>query len=283
MRSWLDALFFSNLFIALCAAMAVEQTYLQLGLGWHWDLLTLCVGTATFAQYNFQRLVNLRVLNRETLTPPTIWLARNGRWMLVLTVIALLIAVVTFIQLSREIWLPVIVIFIVSALYAVPIGKFRLREVGLIKLLLIALIWGLVTVTLPMHHAGMEVEGMQHLWLLAQRVAFIAALTLPFDIRDILMDKAYNLKTIPSLIGPHSTQWVCIMLLWVMCAFEGLRQLQDRGSLDWILGAIVLSATISTVAILNQKRWEGRYYYLGMLDGMIVLQVLLVGFAWLLA
>ena len=262
--------------------MAVEQTYLQLGLGWHWDLLTLCVGTATFAQYNFQRLINLRVLNRETLTQPTLWLTRHARWMLTFTVIALVVAVITFIQLSREIWLPVIVIFIVSALYAVPIGKFRLREVGLIKLLLIALIWGLVTVTLPMHHAGMEVEGMQHLWLLTQRVAFIAALTLPFDIRDILMDKAYNLKTIPSLIGRRSTQWVCMLLLLAMCTFEGFRHAAGHanGGIFW---AIVVSAIFSAVAILNQKRWEGRYYYLGILDGMIIVQALLVGLGWLLA
>lgn len=271
MRRGLDALLFSNLFIAVCAALAVEQTYVQLGFGWQWNWLTLCVGMATFAQYNFQRLFTLRVIKRETLTPTTIWLARRWMTMMVLSIGAVCLAIYSFIQLQSDLWLPLIIIAGIAGLYAVPIGNFRLREVGMLKLFLIAVIWGLVTVTLPAFQLGIDVWSNQHGLLLAERILFILALTLPFDARDIFIDAAYDLKTIPSLIGRRATVVLCLGLLIGMVVLEGVRQMMvtEQG---FIFFGLIASAVLSSWVILNQNRWEGRYYYLGLLDGMILLQ-----------
>ena len=94
---------------------------------------------------------------------------------------------------------------IISLTYSLPIiptpsGWKRLRDIKGIKIYAISLVVAFTTSTIPLLLIGnMTVTDIVLLGI--QRFIFILAITIPFDVRDAIMDKRWDLKTIPLLIG----------------------------------------------------------------------------------
>ena len=122
--------------------------------------------------------------------------------------------------LNPIIWLFMIPLTLVALSYAAPIIRrktqlIRIREIGLWKIFLIAIVWTGMTVILP----AVQHEGMQQLtdprswWLAAERGIFILAITIPFDIRDLVNDAKKGVRTIPSSIGTFRAILLSLLLL----------------------------------------------------------------------
>src|SRR5687768_12487782 len=82
-------------------------------------------------------------------------------------------------------------------------GK-RLRDVGWIKILLIGWSWGWLTAFIPAYYFG-NIPLLISIVIAMERMFFIIAITIPFEIRDINIDKSVGLITMPARFGMKET------------------------------------------------------------------------------
>ena len=171
------------------------------------------------------------------------------------------------------------IIGIVSLAYEIPVRGKRLREIGLLKLFLIAFVWGAVTVLMPAVHAGWHWQSANVWLLLAERSLFILAITLPFDLRDVLIDRLLQVETVPSRIGPKATIRLSVGLLAGAWWLELIRVLffQHTALMHWQpLVGLGVALLVATVLIVRKPQMDDDTYYFGLLDGMMLLQAVLV-------
>lgn len=106
----------------------------------------------------------------------------------------------------------------IAALYPLPFILSRkgggLRAIPGLKLILIAGIWAYVTAGIP----GL-MAGTFSMDAVLERFFWTAALTLPFDVRDMQVDSG-SIKTIPHYIGARNTVTLANFFLWMSFFFQ---------------------------------------------------------------
>ncbi len=279
-RQTLDFLLFSNLFIALCAVAQGLVTYQLLNIKPDYPVLGLLF-FSTLALYNFCILL-AKPKNPEN--SPFIrvqWIFAHQRIIISLTLIAILsaLALATFLSLQSQILLAFL--GVISVTYSLPIftlqdKKFGIRNIPGLKLFLIAMVWSTSCVLLPI----LELESSQSiiiparhtLLLIAKRFLFIAAITVPFDIRDLFQDRENSLKTIPVLVGEKNSYLVCqgLLLAYLVLLFL------FTNSFDSNFFGIMLTILLTGWLILKSSRKRDEYYYFLYLDGMMIVQFLML-------
>lgn len=111
--------------------------------------------------------------------------------------------------------------FILGVLYIIPIlGKYRLRDFPFVKLFVVALVWAWATVYLPFVNDLKDYKNLSPFFI--ERLLFIFAITLPFDIRDLELDKIEKVKTLSASLGATYTISLSMTLLiaWAVLAFN---------------------------------------------------------------
>jgi 4-hydroxybenzoate polyprenyltransferase len=175
----------------------------------------------------------------------------------------------------------IIVVLLLGALftawYSQPvalISRKKLREFPHIKIFIIALIWGLVTAAIPAYLAGREPTVILLMFL--ERSVFILALTLPFDVRDYLIDKRQEVKTLPAWMGKKVSLIVAVILLVIVVntLVLGLHLLSIY---SWRSMALLISTNIlSSLFVAFSNKVNSDYYYTGVLDGILIFQPLIL-------
>lgn len=112
---------------------------------------------------------------------------------------------------------------LLTLLYIVPfLGGFQksLRGVSYLKIFVVAGVWSGVTTVIPILVS--EVQSDVNVWLVfAQRMLFVLALILPFEIRDMQLDLE-DVRTLPQKIGVQQTKKLGLVLLLFVLTFEFL-------------------------------------------------------------
>ncbi len=206
---------YTNIFVALCTAALVHSSVVLLDLTS--SRITWFTFFSTLASYNFMRLYQLLDSTRAPKAPLHRWINEHRFLIGALVVIGLSGSAYHFFHFERLTQWFIIPLGGLSFLYAVRLpGKNgrRLREVPGFKIFMIALLWSLVTVTLPAIEAGAfgSVEGAL---LTAERFLFIFAITLPFDIRDLPFD-GKELQTIPQRYGMNGAKGIGLFAILIM-------------------------------------------------------------------
>lgn len=112
---------------------------------------------------------------------------------------------------------------VVTALYIVPfLGGFQknLRGVSYLKIFIVALVWAGVTAVIPLMSNGSAIDSSLML-VFAQRMLFVLALILPFEIRDVQLDLK-DVRTLPQKIGLEQTKKFGFVLLLFVLTIEFL-------------------------------------------------------------
>lgn len=174
---------------------------------------------------------------------------------------------------------------ILSVGYGLPLftigdKKYGLRHIPGLKPFLITLVWTLSCVLLPvlesldLHMTSVTMRDTTI--LIAKRFLLIGALTIPFDIRDLFQDKVTNLKTIPVAWGEKNAYLFCQVLLagYIVLLFI----FRNNGfSMDFF--ALSLTVFLTGWLIFKSKWEKNEYYYFFYMDGVLILQyVILVAF-----
>lgn len=178
-----------------------------------------------------------------------------------------------------------IILGIISVLYALPIlpssrGWIRLRDIGVTKPIVLGITWGLVTAWLPLiipsdDYFALNVD--EHGWLLIVARSFmVVALCVPFDVKDIAYDKAtMAYPTLPVKFGVKVSNYIAIgftliglvaSIIWV--------QVDGWGNI--MLAAMVASTLINCVLLYIVREDSPEWYYTLVLDGLMLLHAAMI-------
>jgi 4-hydroxybenzoate polyprenyltransferase len=238
--------------------------------------------------YNFCILIDKKKDPQSSTYIRIRWFYAHYRIMVSITIVCLLCLVPLFFLISIQSGLLLIFLGVLSFAYGLPLfsvgdHKFGLRNIPGLKPFLITLVWTLSIVLLPILEAqdanSINISMRDSMILLAKRFLFIAALTIPFDIRDLFQDRKANLRTIPVVWGEKNAYLFCQILLggYIVLLFL-FRNI--GANIDFF--ALTLT-TILTGWLIFKSGWQkNEYYYFFYLDGVLILQyVLLLAFSFI--
>ncbi|HYH55730.1 MAG TPA: UbiA family prenyltransferase, partial [Anseongella sp.] len=270
---WFDFLIFSNTFIALCAVAQGWLTYMLLGAAPDMEVLVLLYFATAFV-YNAQAVLNKIPRDGTSVYYRIDWLIRNRKLIRTLSFTAAGGVLASAFFLQKATWIALAVTGLLAVFYSFPLLKTGgLRQVPGLKLFLIAGVWASACVLIPYFESGVELETARLGMLWLKRFLFIAAITLPFDIKDIETDRAWGLKTLPALLGVKGAVMLSLFFLLVyLLLLQGIRQPDQPASFYGLLATALLAA----VLILSSTRQRKVYFYLFVFDGILILQPLLV-------
>ncbi|RZL16257.1 MAG: hypothetical protein EOO89_11815 [Pedobacter sp.] len=279
--SILDFLLFSNLFIAICAVAQGLITYHLLKIPPDKYVLAF-VFFATIGLYNFSMLLAKPKKPEDSPYKRVRWIFSHHRMIISITLISMLCLVPLFLlYLSIESKLLMLFTGLVAVGYNIPFLTLNNQNIGLrnipgIKLFLIAMVWAVSCVLLPImelqHSHQLNIAPGDTLLLVFKRFLFIAAITVPFDIRDLFQDKLYALKTIPVMLGEKRAYIFCqFLLLGYLLLLLLFRQATYPD-----IAAVVLNLAVTGWLIFKSNIKKNEYYYFFYLDGTMLLQYVLL-------
>lgn len=279
LKKCIDFLIFSNLYIAIAAVLFTVQSQVQLGMHPNWHPYLFLILFATLFEYNLHKFVAVFFYKHALQENKFSWIAKNLNlfYFIVFSSVAGFIIAACFAK-----WRVLITLFplgILTFLYSFPVYKkgikiFRLREVPLVKIFIISLVWSATCILLPVVQANLHVNLQLLLLLIFERFLFVFAITVPFDIRDMESDEKSRLKTLPLLVGEKASIRIAnaaLILFMIICTvhYTAMQQYQ-------FVAAFLISG-LSTVYFINNRKVKGLvHYHYGVLDGTMTLQGLLV-------
>lgn len=195
---------YTHLWIALCAAGMVLQTSFLLSGSWIITPLVFVTFGGTLFIYAIHRLVGLAKLKdaNVSLNPRYLIINRDQQIVLGVGILGAGLAGYYFfqLQLATQLWMTIP--GVISLAYVLPFfsGKRRLRDIGMIKIFLIAFTYAILCVLLVHVEEGYSFDKHTCL-LLIEKALFIFAITIPFDVRDLEVDKISGTTTLPKRLG----------------------------------------------------------------------------------
>lgn len=274
-----DFLLFGNIYVAIGAACLIQSSIVQLGAANHLLAYSLLAFFSTVFIYNLQRIFYKVPASKALVSVRRNWVYENQLAIKVLTVIGFCGVAVTYFYTDRKIIFYLSPLLLLSIAYFLP--AIKLRQYSWFKLLTLTLVWTMVTAVVPMFLAGRNVLTPECILHFFVRMSFIVAICIPFDIRDMAVDKAENIITFSQKLGETKTRRIAFgfMILYVVLIFAEFYLTMFSGK---ILVALLFSAVINTIIVLMSSSKRGEYFYTALLDGTMILQgVVLIAAAYL--
>lgn len=260
----------SSIHVALSVFSLAWITLLEYGISYDEALLSF-VFFASISGYNFVKYFGIAKFHHRSL----------ANWLKTIQIFSLLcfISMCYYaLQLRVNTMFFIVGLGLVTFFYAIPFlpkhlfldSKNNLRNIGGVKVYLIALVWTGVTVFLPIINndyainADVVITGIQ-------RFVFIVVLMLPFEIRDLMYD-SLKLATIPQKIGVKQTKIIGVVLLGLFLFLEFFKAGTTTKSL---LVSMLISVVIS-LFLLYSKKEQGTYYSSFWVEGLPVLWLFLM-------
>ena len=159
---------------------------------------------------------------------------------------------------------------IISALYAYPFirNERGLRDLKYIKIFLIAIIWT-GTATLSLVEYGLYPNSEFLIFFILEKLFFVIAITIPFDIRDIHYDPKTT-QTIPQVIGINRSIILanCLLIAHVVLSYQIY-------SNDVVI-AYIINGVIAGILITGSLKKRPELYFTGIIDAIPVIQLILL-------
>lgn len=155
--------------------------------------------------------------------------------------------------------------------YSLPVLPFpqkkRLKDWGILKLILLSLVWTCVTVLMPMFDYNKSFRAYEVEFLL--RFVFMLPLCIAFDIRDMETDRENSIYTLPNAIGLQASFRLMDACLIVFCALAVWQYLRYP-ILSRLVGGFVITLCTKGMLLLSRKV-NTDVFYLLCVDGMMLL------------
>lgn len=272
----LDFLLFSNIFIALGAVAQGLVTYHLLDAKPENSVLAFLF-FSTLTIYNFSILLKKPIDFATSPYRRVRWIFSHYRLNISITLVSVLSLIPLFFLLSFNAKILLFFLGFISFGYGFPLFKIKnskiaLRNIPGLKLFLIAFVWSISTVALPIveiNETHYSVTPFADIIILClKRFLFVAAITVPFDIRDLFQDQSYNLKTIPTIFGEQKAYFFCQILLlgYIILLFL------FNNNFDNDFFALTFTILLTGWLIFKSDWKKNEYYYFCYLDGTLILQ-----------
>jgi 4-hydroxybenzoate polyprenyltransferase len=273
LKKFSEVILFSSIFISICAVAFCMETNILLGLPFNNISFYCFVFGATLAQYNLHYLVkSIAVKDSHRLA----WSQRHKQLHLILLVAGILLILFSFFSFHLKHFIILASLGGISFLYSFPFLPFgekkRIKDYGLLKILTITFLWTVVTVWFPVN--SMPFDNNLFWLVFVKRFVFMFVLCLLFDMRDIEIDRQENINTLGVKLGLRKSYQLSYLLLivFVIAAFAQYIYLPQKG----FLIAMLISALVTLFIIEWTKKNNSDYIYLAGIDGMMLLQALLI-------
>lgn len=268
---------FGNIFIALCAPAQAIVTYAFFRLV---PSVWLCsfLFFATICMYNCSILFNkpndFKILQNKRIR----WFFAHQKLNAFITLAAGMALIPLFLTLAFVVKIVVFFLAIVSLAYLLPVFKvhkqaFSLRNIRGLKLFVIALVWAVSAVLLPVLQSRTSIPPREIIILLVQQFMLFAAIALAFDVKDMYHDKAHNLNTLPTMYGAKKANLIAVFLL-IVCVFI-LVMFNHKGFGNYFFASLISILVAVWLTFKNQNKNSVYYFYL-CLDGILIAQYLLL-------
>ncbi len=275
LRSIADFLLYSHLFVACCAVCISLLTSLLYTGQFEITEAHRFIFTSTIGLYCIHRLVGLHKVHNH-LGENRFKIIKPFHWLLVgFILISLPFSGYIYFQFDAILQKLLILPAILSIAYVIPIwGNMRLRDISYIKLFIIALVWSFITVIIPVWESPI-LQNTQLVYLIClERFLFILAITLPFDIRDINVDKILKVKTLPMHFGIARAKYisyVCLVLAAItILIISNYLPINPGLIIGYFIGMII---TLLLIRGVHEERSD--YYFSGWMDGTMIIIFLL--------
>jgi len=186
------------------------------------------------------------------------FLVKNGyhKQIQIFSLILLALAGYHFFYLGYVVWFICLILALLIGLYALPVfpKHKNLRNIGILKVILVALVWTGTTVIIPVVSSAISFSWDISL-LILQQFILILILLIPFEIRDLEYDEL-NLKTIPQRIGVSQTKNLGLLLSLIFYLITFLKD--DLSQLE-IIGKTILFV-ILIIMLLMTRRNQSKYF-----------------------
>lgn len=229
----------------------------------------------TMAVYNGQRLFKVSDIE----TPWLSWVRKNMTGVYILTVVSSAISLFLGLVLiyNKDVWyiaLWMTPAVIISFLYVFRMKGKNLRDIPHLKIHLIAFSWVCILILFP-YFCGYHVDWSH--WkpfvaIIVAHYAYVFAVTIPFDIRDLKYDKSSQ-KTVPQVIGVWSSKALSVLLL-IAAGVLMIYWMPIRIDNYWFYAALLVQ--MGLIIGMHSKRSD--LYCAGWIDGAIAL----LGLAYLM-
>ncbi|MDG1914298.1 MAG: hypothetical protein P8I55_06880 [Crocinitomix sp.] len=255
---------YSNSWIGLGAAAFLWQYYLIYDLECNWQLIGFAF-FATVLTYTFQRYYKI-ISDGKTAGRRMLWMKENPNLIKGIMITSGLGCLPLLWGLSWSSYLLLFGCGLLSLFYVIKIpGKIsrNLRDIPSLKIFLIGLVWAATSTLLPYLNQPAETVEVPWLFFIADFI-FVAAITIPFDIRDIILDETEK-KTIPQLLGERNSLWVASFMLVLNYALLLL-------TADQFLAFTLTALSLSIIFVRASSSDTGDIYFSFFIDGLLILQ-----------
>lgn len=261
-----------------CSALYLLHAPIAVNAQWY-SLFLLAI---TAAAYNYMRLSHKPQPVAFTLTGYKKWVERNAAWVAFFSAF--------FVALSfyfiYKIWSLTLLIYLlppalISFVYPLntkwfSLNRLPLRQIPGIKLFLISFSWAYMVILLPALLFA-EVDN-QVLFNFTFTLLLVAALTIPFDVRDLRLDDP-AMRTLPAQLGRTRSLAVSRFILGICQILSILGLLFFEWGLAKSL-ALLLALEFAQLLVRKMPR-EGDEFYTGFwIEGIPILGFILF---WLLS
>lgn len=245
-------------------------TLKQLNISYDRNILSF-VFFGSITGYNFVKYFGLAKLHHRSL----------ANWMRVIQIFSMLSFVLMCyfaLQLETKTLIIVVTMAVITFFYATPFlpkeyfldNTYNLRTISGLKVYVIAFVWTIVTVVLPVVNNAYPIN-FDVFVMSIQRYLFVIVLILPFDIRDLLYD-SLRLSTIPQKIGIKKTKYLGFSLLAVNFLLEFFKDDLDE---EHLLSLIFITV-ITFLFILFSSKERGRNYSAFWVEGLPIIWLILI-------
>lgn len=237
----------SSKHVALAVTALTAVTYAEFELTPDlWVLAFVYLGTVV--GYNFVKYAGVGNTHHLSITT-------NIKWLRLFTASVFLALVYVAFKVPSSILYFAAGFGLMTLLYAFPVFKGKnIRMLKGWKIFVISAVWAGVTVCFPLVSTGyiFEPEGIIEL---ISRFAFVVALTIPFEIRDLKYDEQ-ELGTLPQIMGVKESRLLGSGLLLVFITLQFL----NPAITDIELSLTALIAVVTLWAIWKAKEEQHTYY-----------------------
>jgi hypothetical protein len=268
LKRLLDFYINSSLHVALAVLSFCVLTTYELDLNSSIVLFS-AVFCAAIVGYNFVKYFGLAKFYYRSLTTKL-------KYIQLVSALSILGLGYAFLQLQSATQMLLFFLGLITFFYAIPMGlktPKNLRSIGGVKIYIIAFVWAMTTVALPILESQLSLN-FEHWILIVQRTFIIIVLMLPFEIRDLDLDQIY-LSTIPQKIGVRNTKIIGYALLGDALLLEFFKHQFDQNRF-----LIVVFLVVILILFLVKSTPKGSRYYTAF--WVEAIPILTLGILWIM-
>jgi 4-hydroxybenzoate polyprenyltransferase len=272
-RRIIHAILFGNIYVALGAALLVQSSRVQLGYTDRLIPYSALVFFATLFIYNVQRIFYKPQADKSLHSVRRQWIFRNQGIVRMLAGCGAAGVLICCSRVDPRVILYLLPLLLLSIAYFIP--GIRLRKNAWFKLFTLVSVWTVVTAVVPVLLGPEQLATPAHVIHICLRFCFMLGICLPFDMRDISIDSADNVSTVPQILGVRTTRWLAVffMFLYILLIIPEYAIGMISGA---VFLALLISAAINAVMVFQSAPDRSEYFYVAGIDGTMILQGSLV-------